>query len=420
MTTRLGCIADDFTGATDLAAMLRRKGLSVTLTNGLPEKGDSVKSDALIVALKSRTIPPEQAVALSLGACRFLRDELGARAIYFKYCSTFDSTDRGNIGPVLDALMNELGVDRTIAAPGFPENGRRVFLGHLFVGDRLLSESSLASHPLTPMTDPDLRRVLSRQRRGPVAVIDVNDIAGGTTAIAAKIDAAPAGTVFICDAVFERDIDTIAAALSDLTLTSGGSPMGAAVGAALYPHRANVAAESFAAGLEPTPLYLSGSGSEMTRRQVRHALANGFFGIKVDPVSVADPDAPKRVLDEIVASGATRPLVYAASEPDEVAAMRDRLGREEAGSRLERFFEALAPLARAAGFSAFVVAGGETSGAVTQGLGIGVMQVGPEIAPGVPWMRSGEMLLALKSGNFGAESFFSDAMMALYVEGGDW
>lgn len=406
---RFGCIADDFTGATDLAAMLSRRGWRVSLSDGVPD-ADVELGDAHVVALKSRTIAPEDAVAQSLEACRFLTEHHVSEAIYFKYCSTFDSTDKGNIGPVLDALMAELGVGRTIAAPAFPENGRRVFLGHLFVNGRLLSESSLATHPLTPMTDPDLVRVLGRQRHGHVDLISVDDIGAGAGAIAAKFDTAMPGTVFICDATSDGEMEQLAQGLPAMRLASGGSAMGAAIAG-----QAAVSSALDWSGTRTPPraMLLSGSASQQTQRQVRRAIESGRPVIKVSPEEMDEPQAfAQTILERLDASGEA-PLVYSTATPDEVVQMQQRHGRAAAGERVERFFGCLAKHALKRGFDTFVVAGGETSGAVAQALGAKNMLVGPEIAPGVPWMASNGIRLALKSGNFGGDDFFADALKRL-------
>lgn len=406
---RFGCIADDFTGATDLAAMLARRGWRVSLSDGVPD-ADVDLGDAHVVALKSRTIAPDIAVALSLEACRFLRGHHGSEAIYFKYCSTFDSTAKGNIGPVLDTLMAELDVDRTIAAPAFPENGRRVFLGHLFVNGRLLSESSLANHPLTPMTDPDLVRVLTRQRAAPVDLISVDDIGAGAGAIAAKFDAAMPGTVFICDTTSNGEMEQLAQGLPTMRLASGGSAMGAAIAG-----RAAVssALDWSRTRTPPRALLLSGSASQQTQRQVRRAIESGRPVIKVSPQEMDEPQALARSILERLDAAGEAPLVYSTASPQEVAQMQQHYGREAAGERVERFFACLARHASTRGFDTFVVAGGETSGAVAQALGARTMLVGPEIAPGVPWMSSNGIRLALKSGNFGGDDFFADALERL-------
>lgn len=406
---RVGCIADDFTGATDLAAMLSRRGWRVSLSDGVPDT-DVELGDAHVVALKSRTITPDDAVEMSVEACRFLVGSHGSESIYFKYCSTFDSTDKGNIGPVLDALMAELDVDRTIAAPAFPENGRRVFLGHLFVNGRLLSESSLATHPLTPMTDPDLVRVLARQRHAPVELISVDDIEAGSDAVVAKFGAAAPGTVFICDATNNIEMARLADSLPVMRLASGGSAMGAAIAG-----MATISSELEWSSVQTPPraLLLSGSASHQTQRQVQRAIESGRPATKVSPAEMDEPEALAQSIVERLNASGEAPLVYSTATPEEVAQMQQRYGRGAAGERVELFFGCLARHALKRGFDTFVVAGGETSGAVAQALGAKNMIVGPEIAAGVPWMASGTTRLALKSGNFGGDDFFADALERL-------
>ncbi|KEO58362.1 3-oxo-tetronate kinase [Thioclava indica] len=411
----IGAIADDFTGACDLAVMLRRSGMRVALRVGVPEGTLRERADAVVVALKTRNIAPDLAVAESCKAARWLRDHLGAKRLFFKYCSTFDSTDAGNIGPVSDALMQEAGAKRAIAAPAFPENGRRVFMGHLFVGDRLLSESSMAQHPLTPMHDPDLVRVLSRQRSAPVGLIDKTCIDLGAKAVRAAYQDADAGTMLICDAVCDGDLDTLAQAVLDAPLVTGGSAIGAALARQIMAGR-SAQRDAFTRPdqAQMRALVLSGSGSEMTRAQVSQAIAVGYEAIKVGAAEAGQPEAlAKQVLDQLAACSNPRQLVYATDRPEQVQAVQKVLGREEAGARLETFFAILAQQAVARGYNAFVVAGGETSGAVVRGLGVQELAIGPEIAPGVPWAQGGGLWLALKSGNFGQADFFETAVSML-------
>lgn len=410
-----GAIADDFTGAADLASLIRRRGLSVSLLVGVPEGLQKPETEAVVVALKTRTSEPDVAVAQSLQTARWLCDTAKAKTIYFKYCSTFDSTDRGNIGPVIDALMDELRVERTVAVPAFPENGRRVFMGHLFVGDRMLSESSMAAHPLTPMRDADIVRVLSRQRRGPVRLVEHARIEHGRSAIDAAFHDVSPDTVLICDTIADRDIERLADAFATLPLTTGGSPFGAAIAAHVIIDQATAETRAFP---RPAPraryLALSGSGSEATRRQVAEALAGGFFGVRVTADEATDPQGlSTSVLARLDASQADRCLVYATDTTEEVAKTQQRLGRERAGAALEQFFGALAVAARARGYTSFIVAGGETSGEVVRALGANALLVGPEIAPGVPWLNSGDVWIAPKSGNFGGPRFFDDARRVL-------
>jgi len=414
----LGAIADDFTGATDLAALIRRSGMSVSLFVGTPVTALAPPVDAIVIALKTRTVPPDDAVRASLEAARWLKQWAGAEHLFFKYCSTFDSTDRGNIGPVIDALLRETGADKTIAVPAFPENGRRMFAGHLFVGDRLLSESSMANHPLTPMHDSNIVRVLGRQRNGPVGLIDKTVIDAGVAAVRERFALTTANTVLVCDAIGDGDLKRLAEAFADLPFTTGGSAIGAML-ARQWRDNAAGAATPFdwpAAGAA-TVLALSGSVSEATRRQVAQAIEHGWFGIRVTADEALDqPALIARVLESLKAHRDQPCLVYATDTPAAVLDTQARLGREQAGEALESFFGSLAVAVRSSGYNGLIVAGGETSGAVVKSLALDEMNVGPEIAAGVPWVRAGDLWLALKSGNFGRDSFFEDARRMLTDE----
>ncbi|MBI5069996.1 MAG: four-carbon acid sugar kinase family protein [Deltaproteobacteria bacterium] len=413
----LGCIADDFTGATDLAGMLVGAGLRTVQTIGPLEGPLPADIDAVVVALKSRTIPAEEAVAQSRGALAWLRG-LGCRRFYFKYCSTFDSTDRGNIGPVADALLSDLGSPFTIACPAFPENGRTVFRGHLFVGDVLLSESGMRSHPLTPMTDANLVRVLQRQTRRKVGLLAQPAVAGGAARIRERAAALQAEGVEIAivDAIGDADLLAMGEAFADLPLLTGGSGVALGLGPA-YRARGLVPAGEAASRLPAASgrrAIVSGSCSVATRGQVAAALAAGVPGFAVDPLRLA---AGEEVAAEALRWA--RPLlergpvlVYATAEPEAVQAVQGKLGRERSGALVE---EALAAVARGlveAGVGRLIVAGGETSGAVVNALGVRALRIGPQIAPGVPWtatLLGRPLSLALKSGNFGGPAFFVDS-----------
>jgi uncharacterized protein YgbK (DUF1537 family) len=416
---RLGCVADDLTGATDLALMLARGGMKVVQTTGLPDADlDLNDADAVVVALKSRTIPAADAVAQSRAAAEALK-MAGARQLFFKYCSTFDSTDAGNIGPVIEALLEVTGADVTIACPAFPANGRTVYRGHLFVGDRLLSESSMKDHPLTPMRDADLVRVLGRQTRLGVGLVRQDVVAAGAAAIRAALRDARADRcqAVIVDAISDTDLRTIGAAVADLTLITGGSGVAMGLPAAwgFKPIAADAAPMPAPAG---RAAILAGSCSAATRGQVAAALAAGLPAYRLDPLALADGRvSAATILAWTDAQTGDRPvLIYSTAEPAAVEAVQAALGREAAGARVE---ETLAEVARALpgrGFSRLLVAGGETSGAVVAALGVSALRIGPEIAPGVPWTRSlagPDLALALKSGNFGAESIFLDAWRLL-------
>lgn len=410
----LGAIADDLTGATDLALALAREGMRTVQLVGAP-KGpiDKLDADAVIISLKSRTIPAAAAVSQSLASARALLAG-GARQIFFKYCSTFDSTDAGNIGPVTEALLVLLGERLTIACPAFPANGRSVYKGHLFVEDTLLSDSPMKDHPLTPMRDPNLVRVLGRQTRLPVGLVEHKTVAVGPRAIEKALGDTVG--ILIVDALTEGDLRAIGAAAKSLRLVTGGS--GLAIGLP-----ANFRAEGLLPA-EPSSrdfkapvgrgVILAGSCSAATRRQIEAAKTAGLRALRLDPREIAAGRLSSDDVVGFVQKGAGTSLIYSSAEPSEVATIQQQLGREAAGGMIEGFLGEIACRLAAQDFRRFVVAGGETSGAVVEALGIDAMQIGVEIDPGVPWMSArgdaGELALALKSGNFGADDFFLRAM----------
>lgn len=422
---KLGCIADDFTGATDLANNLVRSGMRTLQTIGVPGGPLAVPADAVVVALKSRTIPAADAVAQSLAALHWLQAQ-GAQQIYFKYCSTFDSTPLGNIGPVAEALMQALGCDFTIATPAFPDNGRTVFKGHLFVGDVLLHESGMQHHPLTPMRDPNLVRVLQAQCSRPVGLIDHRAVASGAAAVRQRIAALRGQGVglAIVDAVSNDDLLRLGQALKDLPLVTGGS--GVAIG---LPQNWGFAADDRAARL-PAPRGLravvSGSCSLATQRQVAAFTASGRPALALDPLRLAaGADAVEAAVAEVLAWATPRLadgplLIHSTADVSAVQSVQDRLGVAEAGALVERALAAIARGLVERGVRQLVVAGGETSGACVQALAIRQLQIGPQIDPGVPWCHAasdaapdGGLHITLKSGNFGADDFFSRAFGAL-------
>jgi uncharacterized protein YgbK (DUF1537 family) len=418
----LGCIADDFTGATDLANMLVRGGMRTVQTIGVP--GQPVRDvDAVVVALKSRTIPADEAVVQSLAALEWLRSQ-GARQFFFKYCSTFDSTDTGNIGPVADALMRALGTSFSIACPAFPENGRTICHGYLFVGDVLLSESGMRNHPLTPMTDPNLVRVLQRQTTRTVGLVRFHDVARGAVAIRARFAGlAQSGVeMAIVDALSDADLNAIGAACSDMPLVTGGS--GVALGLPENFRRAGLLHDAVRAADLPHfdgySAVLSGSCSVATNAQVERWRAQRP-AFHIDPLALASGrDLANEALawaQPMLAKGPV--LVYATAQPDDVKAVQTKLGAEKAGTLVEECIARIAIGLVERGARKLVVAGGETSGAVVNALGVTGLRIGPQIDPGVPWTASlGEkpIALALKSGNFGTVDFFSKALGML--EGG--
>ncbi|RJG03633.1 3-oxo-tetronate kinase [Noviherbaspirillum sedimenti] len=421
MALLLGCIADDFTGATDLAGMLVRAGMRTVQMIGVPQTPLPGDVDAVVIALKSRTIPAQEAIEESLAALTWLQNA-GCRQFYFKYCSTFDSTDAGNIGPVTDALMRALNTDFTIACPAFPENKRTIFKAYLFVGDVLLNESGMRDHPLTPMTDANLVRVLQRQTSRKVGLISHDVIAGGSGAINGHIAALKRDGVEIAivDAVSNQDLMIIGEALADMPLVTAGS--GIALGLPQNFRKAGLLKTGEAADALQVPQGLraivSGSCSVATNAQVAHFIEAGRPAFSIDPLRLA---AGEDVVGTALAWATPLlqegpPLIYATAKPESVKAAQAKLGVERAGTIVE---EALASIARGLverGVRQFLVAGGETSGAVVKALGVTGLHIGPQIDPGVPWTTTlGEkpLALALKSGNFGSVDFFTKAWSLL-------
>jgi uncharacterized protein YgbK (DUF1537 family) len=415
----LGCIADDFTGATDLANMLVRGGMRAVQTIGIPSSNTEIEADALIVALKSRTIPAADAIAQSLAALEWLREQ-GCQQFLFKYCSTFDSTDGGNIGPVADALLDALGDDFTIACPAFPENGRTIYRGYLFVGDVLLNESGMRNHPLTPMSDPNLVRVLQRQTKSKVGLIAYDVIAKGAQSVREKIVALKSEGVrlAIADAVSDADLYVLGEACAELKLITGGS--GIALG---LPHNfraVNALAEARHASELPViagrSVVLAGSASKATNEQVA-LWRETHPSFRIDPLALSRGESVvERALAYAAEHSPQAVLIYATSTPDEVRAVQKELGVDEAGHLVEQALATIASKLRDTGVRKFVVAGGETSGAVVQALGVKSLRIGAQIDPGVPATQSiGDqpLGLALKSGNFGTKDFFVKALKAL-------
>ena len=417
----LGCIADDFTGATDLANNLVRAGMRVVQAIGVPKGPLDADVDAVVVALKSRTIAPAEAIAQSLDALRWLQSQ-GAQQIYFKYCSTFDSTPQGNIGPVTEALMDAMACDFTIATPAFPDNKRTVFKGYLFAGDVLLNESGMQNHPLTPMTDPNLVRVLQAQCKRKVGLVDYAVVARGAAAIGERIAQLKAGgvSIAIVDAVSNDDLLRMGPALAKMPLVTAGS--GVAIG---LPANFGLAPSSQASALPKAggkSAVVSGSCSLATNRQVLDFIQRGGAALAIDPLRIAaGVDVAAEALawaTPLIDKGPV--LVYSTAEAGAVKSVQGRLGVEEAGAMVERTIAAIARGLVERGVHRLVVAGGETSGACVQALGIAQMQIGPQIDPGVPWCHARSeaapeagLHIALKSGNFGSDDFFTKAFTVL-------
>jgi uncharacterized protein YgbK (DUF1537 family) len=419
----LGAIADDLTGATDLALMLSREGMRTIQTIGAPRAGlDLTNVDAVVVALKSRTNPAAEAVAMSLKALDFLRGA-GARQILFKYCSTFDSSPAGNIGPVTEALMAALGADLTLVCPAFPANGRTIYKGHLFVGDVLLSESPMRNHPLTPMTDSSLVRLMAAQSSLKVGLVTRETVARGADAVAAAFGAARTRgeQALVVDALTDADLRTIGEAAADFPLITGGS--GIALGLPENFRRAGLLGpDSDRSSVFSAPagrsMILAASCSQATRGQIRTAIAAGVPALRIDPIEIAEGrSSVDSAVDWALAQTAQAPILYSSAEPEEVQHAQSILGRDKAGAVIEHFLAETALRLRAAGIRRLIVAGGETSGAVVGALAPEALFIGPEIDPGVPWTltlgATEPMALALKSGNFGASDFFLKAWEVL-------
>jgi 3-dehydrotetronate 4-kinase len=414
----LGCIADDFTGASDLANNLVRSGMRVVQTIGVPSSPLGAEVDAVVVALKSRTIAPREAIAQSLQALSWLKTQ-GARQIYFKYCSTFDSTPQGNIGPVTEALMDALGSDFTIATPAFPDNKRTVFKGYLFAGDGLLNESGMQNHPLTPMIDANLVRVLQAQTKRKVGLIDYSVVSHGAAAVSERIAQLKANGVGIAivDAISNEDLMHLGGALKDMPLVTAGS--GVAIG---LPQNFGITPSSQSSTLPPPTglkAVVSGSCSVATNAQVQAFIAAGLPALAVDPLRMATGvDVAAEALTwakPLLLQGPV--LIYSTAEPAAIQKVQAQLGVEAAGALVEQTLAAIAKGLVTLGVRQLVVAGGETSGACVQALGITQMQIGAQIAPGVPWCfahsDAAPIHITLKSGNFGDANFFTEAFTML-------
>jgi uncharacterized protein YgbK (DUF1537 family) len=421
VTLALGCIADDYTGASDLANTLTRCGLRTVQTIGVPASDLALPEvDAVVVSLKSRSIEAGLAVTRSRAAEKWMRSR-GASHVLFKICSTFDSTDAGNIGPVMDALRADSADAIVLVTPAFPETGRTVYQGNLFVGSVPLNESPLKDHPLNPMHDSNLVRVLARQSKTKVGLVDLADIARGPDAVRARLsDLATKGFgAAIADAVFARDLETIGAVALDHRLSVGASGIGLGLARALVasgrvkPIEPSAIADAPVGGAAAC---LAGSCSQATLQQIANAERKmPVLHLDSEKVVTGETEAQRALgwANEHLGKGPI--LIASSATPDQVAALQARHGRDAAGHAIEQAMADIAQGLVLSGVRRLVVAGGETSGAVVDRLGIPGFLVGAEIAAGVPVLRAvgakeGAMLLALKSGNFGGPEFFSDAL----------
>lgn len=417
MPILLGCIADDFTGATDLAGMLVEAGMRTVMMIGVPTRSMPVEADAVVVALKSRTIPAPDAISQSLSALQWLQT-IGCQQYFFKYCSTFDSTDKGNIGPVMDALLDALDSNFTIACPAFPKNKRTIYKGYLFVGEVLLNESGMQHHPLTPMTDANLVRVLGKQAKHPAGLVNYDTVKQGEQAItqAFKVLAASGYRYAIVDALEDSHLIAIGHACADMPLITGGS--GISIGLPDNFRRKGLLKADIQADVLPAvegkSVVLSGSCSRATQEQVT-IMRQHYPSFKLDPLRLAEgSEHLNEALTWAIPLLEKGPvLIYATSTPEEVQAVQSKLGVERASQVIENAFAEIARRLEGSGVGKFVVAGGETSGAVVNALKVTALRIGPQIAPGVPWTTSLEdtpIALALKSGNFGSKNFFQEAL----------
>ena len=418
MATILGCIADDFTGATDLAGLLARSGVHVSLRLGVPEAPPSDTAPFEVIALKCRTAPVAEAVAECRAALTWLQ-AAGASRFFWKYCSTFDSTAEGNIGPVAEALMDDLGADQTIYCPAFPENGRSIFMGNLFVGQQPLAESPMKDHPLTPMRDSNLTRLLEPQVARPVGLADRLTVARGATSLRTRLAALKDEGVahVVVDAVANDDLAIIAESCRDMTLLTGGSAVAMPL-PDLYREEGLLPADAPSLDRPDLPagaVVLSGSCSAMTNQQV--AAFDDGPSLRLDPLALAE-NGHGAALEWLQAQPAgSTPMIYATADPQDVRAAQDKLSAARAGELVEAALADLAGAAFAAGRRRFVIAGGETSGAVAKALGLSRLDIGAEIAPGVPWtfttIDDEPIAITLKSGNFGGRDFFATALARL-------
>ena len=402
----LGCIGDDFTGSSDLANTLAKSGMRTVQYTGVPSDPPTEAVEAGVIALKSRSIDPDEAVRLSLQALDWLKAQ-GCQQFFFKYCSTFDSTERGNIGPVADALAEALDAHKVIVCPAFPAAGRSIYQGYLFVNEVLLNESGMENHPLTPMKDANLWRLMTAQSRYAVGLVPAATVLGGADAIAQRMQAEhqSGNRMLVVDALRDEDLIAIGKAAKGLPLITGGS--GIALGLP-----ANF-------GCEGNPVLwqaqkgkaaiLSGSCSDTTRGQIKHHLQT-HSGFKIELAKVIDGEqTPEKLAHQIVETDGV-PLAYSSADPQEVQKIQQTFGREVSAARLEEFFGQTAQCLVRLGVTRLQVAGGETSGAVVESLKLESFEIGPEIDPGVPALRAGDnLVIALKSGNFGSVDYFEKA-----------
>lgn len=414
--TRLGVIADDFTGATDIASFLVQNGLSAIQFNGVPQQHDAPTAQAIVISLKTRSCAVDRAVAQSLAALKWLQEQ-GCDRFYFKYCSTFDSTEKGNIGPVTDALLAELSETQTVICPALPVNGRTVYQGHLFVGEQLLSDSGMRHHPVTPMSDSNLLRLMEKQAKGKAGLISAAVLDRGASKVAEKLTELKNQGVnyVVLDTLNEQHLLTQGEALSDMRLVTGGS--GLAIGLAQQwatGHGAHANAEAAGRPQGECAVVISGSCSQMTNKQV-NAYRQQAPSQEVDVARcLGNAEDYAQQLCDWVADNSKQPLaplLYATADAQNLQEIQQQYGAQRSSEAVENLFAAVTRELKRRGWQRFIVAGGETSGVVAQSLNVTAFHIGPSVSPGVPWVRDvvQPLSLLLKSGNFGDEQFFRRA-----------
>jgi len=411
----LGVIADDFTGGTDIAGFLVENGMRTIQLNGTPSSIDPIDADAVVISLKSRTCPVEEATSDSVNALRWFKT-MGCRQYYFKYCSTFDSTSVGNIGPVTDALLNELDENFTIVCPALPVNGRTVFNGHLFVLGELLSDSGMRYHPVNPMKDSSLIRLMDQQSAGETGLVSYFTIEQGAEQVVEvyRTLSNEGKRYAVVDAFRSEHLEVLGESVRNMTLVTGGSGLAIGIARNWAAQLSDQTAAQEAGHPEPgKTIILSGSCSQMTNLQVRNYSDTApHFAIHVDSC-LHDQNYSDQVCDWVMQNqgGDQAPIVYATADTEKLKEIQTKFGAEESSQAVEHLFSKLAAALKGRGVKNFIVAGGETSGTITQSLEVSGFHIGPQIAPGVPWVKSldGELSLALKSGNFGDPHFFTTA-----------
>ncbi|WP_237387972.1 3-oxo-tetronate kinase [Xenorhabdus sp. Sc-CR9] len=419
MAIKLGVIADDFTGATDIASFMVQSGWKVTQLLGIPNENTFVPYDidAVVISLKIRSCSADEAVTQALKACQWLLHKASCQQLFFKYCSTFDSTSEGNIGPVTDALMDELQTDISLICPALPVNGRTVVFGHLFVNGQLLNESGMQNHPITPMKDANLLRLMEQQSKGMAGLVELKYIHQGKQAIRCQLELLRQRGIryAVVDVLTMEDLLPIAQAASDMFLVTGGSGLGAA----LASHHSGQALAASTIGNTPPSrgrraIILSGSCSVMTNQQVMEYKKIAPSMLLNIGECINNPEYSNQLIDWVIqkSTDVFAPMLYATQPPKSLEMIQQRYGATKASNAVEQVFaEVVSKLSRN-GFNTFIVAGGETSSRVVQSLGIQQLSIGAPIAPGVPWVHClhTDYWLALKSGNFGSRNFFQHAL----------